>query len=148
MTTKPALKGVIVGFIVKNADSGETETVKRGDPRFDVCVTARELMAMHDLNELCRDEIEQREGLLEKQAEKINWHLLGQQGQRVEKAYKRRPAIGAAIGAISALGSKAIIDKIRKKRSEKRAAYQPHEDNRSLLDYLRSKTVGDDSEDA
>jgi hypothetical protein len=123
------MSGVIAGFLVKNATTGETEAVLPGNPRFDACLGVVRLMGAKDLTELCRtaktardEELEkqavglgERLGLSAEEALKSGWPL-GQSGEnRIRKILRRRTVAAALAGGGSAIATNALIRKMKRK---------------------------------
>lgn len=164
MSKRSGLRGAIAGFIVKSAASGETEAITPGHPRFEVKLAAMELMTMSDLNGLCRDELREREEVLEKQASRMDavrdaMGYLTKKDQKLIRSALRRNfgkgvIFGTAVATPAVLGTGKLLQHLRRKREEqggmpKRAAYEPHRSNNQLLDWLRNKVVvGGRTEDA
>lgn len=173
------MSGVIAGFLVKNAATGETEAVMPGHPRFSACLGVIKLMGARDLTEFCEEARLAREDDLEKQAVGLTERLgmnpeealkagwtIGKPGEeRIRKFLRRRTAVAAAAGGVAAVGTNALVRRIKRKSEKpadsyggvyapevagyhKQAAYTPHPDNNALLRRLREKVVNDGPQDA
>ena len=131
------MSGVIAGFLVKNATTGETEAVLPGNPRFDACLGVVRLMGTKDLTDLCRtaqaardDELEkqavglgERLGLNAEQAMEAGWPL-GESGKsRIRKILRRRTAVAALAGGGGAVATNALIQKMKRRADKPADAY-------------------------
>lgn len=175
MSRGASLRSSIVGFLVKNAQTGETEAVKRGHPRFSSCLCALEMMSMTDLNDLCEEALGDKGRTLEKQAVGMadiegELHRSVPSSKRIKNilgmvsANRRKAVIGAAtggavVGGAGAVATGALMNKLRRKSDSntgvsdpsdptKQAALEQDEGNNELINLIRSKLVAAESEDA
>ena len=131
------MSGVIAGFLVKSATTGETEAVLPGSPRFAACLGVIKLMSSRDLTDLCKDAAASRDDELEKQAvglgERLGMNaeealssgwMAGTTGQeRIRKVIRRRTALAALAGGGGAMATNAIIQKMKRRANKPVDAY-------------------------